>query len=197
MQRESMRTIVWDLDDVLNNLMQAWLEQYWLPDHPNCRIRYDDLLENPPHRILGIELNEYLDSLDAFRHSETARELIPNPEILGWFNQYGYQFRHMVLTATPLHCAPIMSEWVLRNFGQWVRSFNFVPSERVHQPTIGYDRSKIDFLNWWGKADIFIDDNPYLVKTAQENGIQSYLLSQPWNQNQQTTAEFLSMLCEC
>ena len=62
-----MKTIVWDVDDVLNNLMQSWLETAWLPAHPACQITYRLLTENPPHHLLGISKIEYLQSLDDFR----------------------------------------------------------------------------------------------------------------------------------
>ena len=59
-----MRTLVWDIDDVLNDLMRSWFTEEWLPTHPDCRLAYADLLENPPHRVLGIAEAEYLASLD-------------------------------------------------------------------------------------------------------------------------------------
>ena len=37
-----MLTIVWDVDDVLNDLMHAWFKHSWLADHPDGKIRYED-----------------------------------------------------------------------------------------------------------------------------------------------------------
>ena len=45
-----MLTLAWDVDDVLNDLMQVWLEEAWLPAHPECNVTYRDLTSNPPHR---------------------------------------------------------------------------------------------------------------------------------------------------
>ena len=62
-----MLTIVWDIDDVLNDFMKRWFEQWWRPQKTNCKLNYNDLVENPPHNILGIDLQEYQNSIDAFR----------------------------------------------------------------------------------------------------------------------------------
>ena len=61
-----MLTLAWDVDDVLNNLMQVWLEEAWLPVHPECSVTYRELTANPPHREIGASLDEYLASLDDF-----------------------------------------------------------------------------------------------------------------------------------
>ncbi len=52
-----LKTIVWDVDDVLNDLMGSW---FFLgcQDHPECAVTYEDLKEKPPqgsrghHRLL-------------------------------------------------------------------------------------------------------------------------------------------------
>ena len=48
-----MLTIVWDVDDVLNDLMAVWFRDAWLPKHAACPVRYEEITENPPHRVLG------------------------------------------------------------------------------------------------------------------------------------------------
>ena len=60
----SLKTIAWDVDDVLNNLMRAWFEEKWLIDHPECNLLYEGLTENPPHRLLETNVDNYLKSLD-------------------------------------------------------------------------------------------------------------------------------------
>ena len=100
-----MRTIAWDVDDVLNDLMRAWLETAWKPQDPECRVSYDQLIANPPHLVLGITLADYLGSLDAFRLSDRFAKLVPRPEVLAWFRQHGHGFHHLALTAVPLRCA--------------------------------------------------------------------------------------------
>jgi len=162
-----MRTIAWDVDDVLNDLMHLWFEQAWLPSHPDCLLKYEGIKENPPHQLLGISLEEYLHSLDAFRLSGAIGKMTPKPEVLSWFHNYGDQFRHIALTATPLRSAPISSAWVMHHFGCWVRSFNFIPSQRQDECIPSYDYSKDSFLRWWSKVDVLVDDNAVNIDAAR------------------------------
>ena len=111
-----LKTIVWDIDDVLNNLMRRWLEDEWLPGNGDSSVSYADIRENPPCRILGCSLDDYLASLDRFRMTKAAL-LDPNPEVLRWFHERGDRFLHVALTATPLVAAPVSAEWVMRHFG--------------------------------------------------------------------------------
>ena len=189
-----MKTIAWDVDDVLNDLMRTWFERCWLPSHPDCPISHNQISENPPHALLGVSKSEYLASLDDFRLSEIAREMVPVPEVLAWFHQHGEHFRHIALTATPLCAAPASAAWVMRHFGRWIRSFHMVPSPRQGEQIPVYDESKEDFLRWWGRVDILVDDNPLNVASAQALGIQAILIPRPWNQSQLTLAEALDVL---
>ncbi len=188
-----MKTIVWDVDDVLNDQMRVWLESYWLPIHPECPLGYAQLSENPPHRLLGVSLAEYLASLDDFRFAGADR-LDPVPEALRWFRQHGEQFRHVALTATPLRAAHISATWVIRHFGHWIRSFGFVPSAREGEDLPVYDGSKAEYLRWWGKADVLVDDNPANVDAARKLGIEAVLIPRPWNTSRATLAGALDSL---
>lgn len=187
-----MITIAWDVDDVLNDLMRAWLERWWLPAHGDRAIGYADLTENPPHRRLGIAREEYLQELDAFRLSPLAQEMTPAAEVVAWFEDYGGMARHVALTAAPLRTAHLSAAWVLRHFGRWIRSFHVVPSPRpgVEAPT--YDRTKADFLRWWGKVDLLVDDSPTHVAAAQRAGVCAVLWPQPWNAARATPAQALA-----
>ena len=49
--------IVWDVDDVLNNLMASWIDDWSYRNKKKYRI--NDLIENPPNRMLKISLEEY------------------------------------------------------------------------------------------------------------------------------------------
>jgi len=188
-----MRTIVWDIDDVLCPLMRDWFALAWKPEHPECTLTYDDIRENPPHRVLGIERADYLASLDAFRSSDIAGRMQPNAELLDWFQRKGDSSRHVALTARPLESAPEAAEWLFRHFGRWIRCFGFVPS-RPDASTPLYDRNKGDFLQWLGSADLLIDDSPENIAQAQALGIETHLYPQPWNDGAARQARLMDIL---
>lgn len=189
-----LRTIIWDIDDVLNNLTQAWLEREWRPNHPDCAVPFAEIRANPPHEVLGIALHEYQVSLDHFRTSETGRNLAPIPEAVAWFRKHGAQYRHIALTARPFVAVPPAAEWVFRHFGQWIRGFGFVPSLRATDCAPAYDSDKGDWLRWIGVGDILVDDSPANQKAAMEIGLKTVLVPQPWNQAAGTLNDALSTL---
>lgn len=191
-----MLTIIWDVDDVLNNLMYEWFTHQWLPGHPQCNIKYEQIIENPPHNLLGADIGEYLASLDAFRMSEQARQMQPVPEVLAWFVKHGHKCRHVALTATPLIGAGHSAGWVIRHFGQWIRSFNFVPSNREGQCIPVYDRTKADYLKWLGQGDVLIDDSLVNIESAKELGIKCILMPRPWNGACHSISNVLDSLSE-
>ena len=47
--------------------------------------------------------------------------------------------------------------------------------------TPAYDYTKSDFLDWWGRGDILVDDSPENIAGAQRIGISGILYGQPWN----------------
>lgn len=173
-----------------------WFERWWLPSNPLCRIRYEQLLENPPHELLGISQSEYLSSLDKFRLSEIAREMNPNQEIHRWFLRYGSSFRHLALTAVPLPTAPSSAEWVMRHFGRWIRSFHVIPSARDGEEVPTYDKTKGDYLRWLGRADLLVDDSPEQVASARALGIPALLVPRPWNGGPEDLNRLLDSLME-
>lgn len=189
-----MLTIAWDVDDVLNDLMRVWFEGRWLKEHPGCAIRYEDITENPPHKLLGADRTEYLRSLDEFRLSDDYQAMPPLPEIREWFLNHGRHFRHVVLTATPLVAAPASSAWVMRHFGEWIRTFHFIPSKRDGQNIPEYDESKADFLKWLDKADVFVDDNEENLHSAEKLGMKCVLISRPWNRGVTSLTEALETI---
>lgn len=188
-----MLTIVWDIDDVLNDLTSLWFHTAWLPAHQGCQTAYRDLTENPPHRILGVERQEYLASLDAFRVSDAARRMTPNPEVLKWLQCHGHRFRHIALTARPLPSVPQLSEWLFRHFGSFVRLFAFVPARQQEGEPV-YDATKAEFLHWVGKGDVLVDDSSENLAAARELGITGVLFPQPWNGCSLGVAEVLQTL---
>lgn len=191
-----MRTIVWDIDDVLNDLMRSWFEKSWLPSHPDCRLRYADLTENPPHGLLGIEPAEYLASLDRFRLSAEADRMTPDRGVMEWFVRYGVRFRHVALTARPAPTVSPAIQWTLRHFGTWFQTFAFVPSERPGVIFNGPERTKGAYLAWLEKADYFIDDGPANISGAAGLGISTFLVSRPWNRGGSEMPEILEQILQ-
>jgi FMN phosphatase YigB (HAD superfamily) len=188
-----MITIVWDVDDVLNDLMSAWFHDAFRSHHPDCTVSYEQIAENPPHQMLGIERQEYLDSLDAFRISPRARCLTPHPAILEWMREHGARYRHVALTARPLASAGPAAEWVFGHFGNWIRCFGVVPS-RQDESVPFYDRDKADFLGWFREADVFVDDSEANVAAVEKLGVQGVVFPQPWNRRTNTVEDVLRMV---
>ncbi len=176
-----MKTLAWDVDDVLNNLIGEWFEKHWLKNNPGCKLSYEDLTENPAFRILGVGYEDYLKSLDEFRLLPAASGMMPAPEVLLWFRNHGSKFRHIGLSARPIMSVPGLAEWVFKHFGRWIRTFHFVPSLRSQEDIPVYDSSKKEYLRWLGKADILIDDMPENIEAARELGIKGVLIPRPWN----------------
>jgi hypothetical protein len=168
------------VDDVLNELMREWFDDWWRPRHPECAHRYGDIAANPPHDVLGISEATYLDSLDQFRVERFAR-LVPRAEVLEWFSAHGHRARHVALSAPPEPFAHLSAAWVVKNFGQWIRTFAFVPARRG-RPEIADPRiAKRDYLEWLGHGDIFIDDREANVDGARDLGMRGIVVPQPWN----------------
>ena len=176
-----MKTIAWDVDDTLNDLMRLWLEDWFLPGHKRSRAVFGDLRENPPHKILGISLPAYQRSYDAFRLSGLYDAMPPRKEVAGWFRRHGANYRHIAVTAAPLLAAHRSAEWVFRHFGRWIRTFHVVPSPRKERALPRYDATKADFLRSIGGCDIFIDDSPENVRQVKVTGARCLLTPQPWN----------------
>jgi hypothetical protein len=188
-----MITLVWDVDDVLNDFMKVWFEEFWIKKHPECTLSYHDLKENPPHDILDISLDAYRESLDNFR-LERGFLLQPIPEITAWFNQYGANYRHMALTAVPIEFSAISASWVFRHFGKWIRSFNIVPSPRRSDPAFNYDTTKGDFLKWIRRGDTLIEDNLQNISEAEKIGLKTIIIPRPWNKNDLSLQESLMLI---
>ncbi|SPF48688.1 conserved hypothetical protein [Syntrophobacter sp. SbD1] len=191
-----MKTIVWDVDDVLNDLMKIWFDEWVSSRGSDCSLTYDQLTSNPPHEILKISKSQYLTSLDACRLSEKAQKMPPVPEIFEWFSGQGHNFHHVALTAAPLCACHVSAAWVMSNFGRWIHSFNVVPSPRPGQPTGQSHAAKSDFLRWWGKGDVLVDDNPDNIAGALSLGMKAVLVPRPWNRSTLNLDETLDALTE-
>ena len=174
------RVLIWDVDDVLNHLMRTWLDEWWRPRHSECARSYGHLTANPPHAILGISEDTYLSSLDSFRQERFAT-LPPCSEAMEWFWEHGHRSHHIALTAVPQSFAHMSAEWVIRHFGQWIRTFAFVPSWREGDGPRNATTSKVDYLAWLGHGDVFIDDRDDNVTSARALGMTGVVVPQPWN----------------
>ena len=190
-----MLTIVWDVDDVLNDLMYQWFTYCWLAQTPACAVTYAELSGNPPDEALGISRKTYLDSLDAFRGTDRALHMQPNAEVLEWMGQHGGRFRHIALTARPLQSAPDVAHWVMRHFGAWIRNVGVVPT-RAGEDVPVYDRTKGDYLKWLRCGDIMVDDSIENLRQAQSLGIKTLLYPQPWNNAVLTVETLLKELSD-
>jgi len=176
-----MLTIAWDVDDVLNDLTKQWL--YYYCKKQNIKMEYKDIVSNPPHNILNMTFDEYINSLDSFRLSDKALNMLPNSKILNWFEQYGYLFNNIVITSTSAKTSQNSAFWVMKHFYKWIHSFNIVPSYRIDDNVVRTDKTKKDFLERIGNVDIFIDDNKKNIDDAKELKIKTFLVAKPWNKN--------------
>jgi hypothetical protein len=191
-----MVTIVWDVDDVLNDLMYQWFTHGWLVEHPECKVSYAELMENPPCAVLGVEKAEYLASLDRFRRTARGQEMTPNVAVLAWFREHGAAYRHIALTARPLESAPDAAHWVMRHFGAWIRCFGIVPTRDLLPGVPVYDENKGDFLEWLGRGDVLVDDTPENLRQAAALGLKAVAFPQPWNWSEESVEAVLQKLAE-
>lgn len=185
-----MKTIAWDVDDVLNDFMRLWLK-YWISKHPKCRVKYGDLKNNPPHKIFGIKLEQYRKSLDEFRKSGAYDKMAPRTEVIKWFKKYGKNFRHIALSAVSLSSAPYSAGWVMKHFGKWIRTYHFVPSKRKGEKIPEYDTDKAGYLKRLSKVypapssgarvNIIVEDSEENIRSAKRIGVKGILVSRPWN----------------
>lgn len=189
-----MKTIVWDVDDTLNDLMRVWLERWFLPRSGGVKARYASLTENPPHRLLGVTLAQYQRSYDAFRLSGVYDRLPPEAAALAWFKRNGPRYRHIALTAVPLPAAHESAGWVFRHFGRWIRTFHVVPTARPGVKPPRYDATKADFIKRLDRCDYFVDDSPANLAPAARLGVKCLLTPRPWNGGEGTIAGMLAKI---
>ncbi|MGH8047533.1 MAG: hypothetical protein ACREKL_09825, partial [Chthoniobacterales bacterium] len=175
------KRIVWDLDDTLNTLTHSWLDWFYARNRDARRVRFEDLRENPPNALLGIPMQDYLDSLDAFRISPEARDMQPVPAVRDWFREHGFCFEHHVLTARPIATIPHASGWLFTHFGRWIRHFHFVPARRVGDVVPDENEPKARVIERLGGAEAFVDDSPANLEGAGDVVANCILVPQPWN----------------
>lgn len=187
-------TVVWDVDDVLNDLLAAWLAQVWASEHPDRPIAYRDVRANPPNELLRIERGAYLASLDDFRTGGGYAGMPPNPRVLAWLEANGDRCHHVALTSTAFRAVPTTAAWVLRHFGRWIREFAFVPAERPGEALPRYDENKGAWLARRGVTAVLVDDGPGNLAAAAAAGAATVCWPQPWNGAVSTHDEALAEL---
>ncbi len=171
--------VVWDVDDVLNELMRAWFDERCRSEHAPGVFRFEQLTVNPPHQLLGLSESEYLHSLDSFR-ADHYMALKPRPETCAWFKEHGHRARHIALTGAPRALAHLSAAWVVEHYGDWIRTFAFVPS--IREPRDASTReSKGDYLSWLQRGDVLVDDNSDNTLAAEALEMSGVLVPQPWN----------------
>jgi phosphoglycolate phosphatase-like HAD superfamily hydrolase len=190
------RVVVWDVDDVLNDLMGTWLKKAWAPAHPERVVQFNDLRENPPLQFLGMVERDYLASLDAFRTSADYAEQLPNPAIRRWLDDHGPAYRHVALTATSLRAAPATAEWTFRHFGRWIREFVLIPAHRIGEGLPIYDADKGAWLNRLGRSAVLVDDSLDNLRAAEASGAAAVRWPRPWNGDGGTAESALEELTE-
>lgn len=190
-----MLTVVWDVDDILNDLMFQWYVHGWLAEHPDCCLSYEQLSANPPHTVLGVQRGDYLASMDRFRATDRARNMTPAPDALSWFREQGHRFRHIALTARPLESAPEVARWVILHFGEWIRCVGIVPTRTVEGVPV-YDRTKGEYLAWLGRGDVLVDDASENIAQAASLGLKTLQPARPWNHATLTLAALLNELSQ-
>ena len=191
--------ILWDVDDVLNQLMKEWLKSWHQQEgFGRVNVSFDQLTDNPPHNQIDISLQKYHRSLDEFRNSLTARDLIPNKQVLHWFNQHGRDHVHIALTARPTLTMPNQAAWIYDHFGQWIQSVVAVAPARTHVDSQQHAafQTKAAYAKWLGKPLALIDDNQENIASVEDICPFALLFPQPWNSSTQTTVEALSQLTE-
>ena len=184
---------MWDVDDVLNDLMGEWFRMSWLKNHPECSLDYSMIIHNPPHELLGVSKVEYLNSLDAFRHNH-FKDLNPLPEMLEWFSNNGSKAHHIVVTSVPLKAAHLSAEWVFKHFGRWIRSFNIVPSPRPGEAPEKEITTKAEYIRSFSKIDIVVEDSHETLRSMEEIGINTVAIPRPWNEFCGVTSDALTQL---
>lgn len=186
--------LVWDVDDVLNDLTLEWLRS----ERPEDREAYESLMDPQLHLGLGIEERDYLASLDHFRLHGGFEAMEPRADVLSWFREHGDRVRHVALTSTPLHTAPVSAAWVLRHFGRWIRTFHVVPSGRPGDDTPVLDHDKEHALRFLSLGSVMIDDRPENLDGARRAGLEAIRFPRPWNGGgdpQAALAQLTDMIC--
>jgi hypothetical protein len=117
-------------------------------------------------------------------------------EMLEWFRKYGRMFRHIALSAVSRNSATASVSWLFTHFGDWIRTFTFIPSQRSGENLAVYDLTKADYIKWLNKADVFIEDNENNIVGLEQLNIRRFIVARPWNSSKMELKAILSMLTD-
>jgi hypothetical protein len=81
------------------------------------------------------------------------------------------------------------ARWVLTHFGEWMRTYHFIPSYRAACEIPVYDRTKQEFLKRIQQVDYLVDDNEDNIKEAELVGVKGILFPRPWNSEKNKSLE--------
>ena len=81
----------------------------------------------------------------------------------------------------PRNAAIASASWLLTHFGDWIRTFTFIPSQRNGENLPLYDLTKADYIKWLNKADVFIEDNENNIAGLEQLNIRRFIVARPWN----------------
>ena len=181
----SLPLILWDVDDVLNDLTRLCAENVLPRHYPGCE--WNVFRHNPPLPELGCSREEYVVYLDECREKFTGT-MVPQPEVLEFFQEHGRKFKSLALSAAPMTMAPRSAEWVLRHFGQWIQGVLFVPSPRQgYLVQSAMFSSKAEAVRMLG--GILVDDAPGNIGPVLADGGRALAFPAPWNENKDMSRE--------
>lgn len=180
-----MLNIAIDIDDTLNNLMQVWLLHYNL--QRGTLFKFEDLKVNPPHEILGITKKDYINNLDKFKINY-YNKVIVNKKFWWWFDINGTKANFIAITSTSMETVSESSKWLFNCFGEWIRNYVVIPNHTDKYHEYKYFQSKAQWMDWFGKVDIYIDDNEKSIKQVNEicPKVKTICIKQPWNSGLET-----------
>jgi hypothetical protein len=123
--------------------------------------------------------------------------MTPQQHIHDWFIDHGQRFRHVALTAVPFFAAPRSAQWLFTHFGQWIRTYHFIPSQREACPLPEYDQTKRDFLQWIQHIDCLVDDHEENINDVEAIGVKGILFPRPWNSARDKSIETIVAQLSC
>jgi hypothetical protein len=186
--------LVWDVDDVLNDLTLRVLEVLGFSTIPTPV----DLIPDPSKLIesLGIDHDYYIGALDHFRRTR-FQELQPNHDVIKWLHSYGERFTCMALTSTPVEFFPVSAMWVMTHFNPWIDTIGCTPSKRPTDPLGMRYVTKGEHLQRLKVPYILIDDSAKNLTSVDPMSGKGMIFPTPWNSTQNTGLFLDQLLLEC